>query len=59
MEDCEAVTDNMLAYQKQYNIIEGDFDGCKLNHVARVNNTEADELANIESTRGPVPTGIF
>ena len=50
MKDCEAVADNMLAYQKLYNILEGDFDGCELNHVSCTNNTEADELANIGST---------
>ena len=55
MIDCEAVTDNMLAYQKLYNILEGDFDGWELNHVSRTNNPEAGELANIGSTRGLVP----
>ena len=49
----------MLAYKKLYNILEGDFYGCELNHVARANNTEADELANIGSTHGPVPPGVF
>src|SRR3954463_14464218 len=59
MKDCEAVVDNMSAYQKLYNTLEGDFDGCELNYVSRANNTEADELANIGSTRGPVPLGVF
>ena len=59
MKDYEAVADNMLAYQKLYNILEGDFDGCELNHVSRANNIEADELANIGSTRGPIPPGVF
>src|SRR4051812_35364866 len=49
MKDCEAVADNMSAYQKLYNILEGEFDGCGLNYVSRANNTEADELANIGS----------
>ena len=49
----------MSAYQKLYNILEGDFNGCKLNYVTRANNTEADELANIGSTRGPVPPRVF
>ena len=29
------------------------------NYVSRSNNTEADELANIGSTRGPEPPGVF
>ena len=59
MRDCDAVVDNMMAYQKLYNTLEGGFDGCELNYISRANNTEADELANIGSTRGPVPPGIF
>src|SRR4051812_48583383 len=35
------------------------FDGCELNYITRANNTEADELANIGSTRGPIPPGVF
>jgi len=54
-----AVADNMAAYQKLYNTLEGSFDGCELNYIPRTNNTEADELANIGSTRGPVPPGVF
>src|SRR3954464_15097161 len=59
MRDCDAVADNMMAYQKLYNTLEGGFDGCELNYVSRANNTKADELANIGSTRGPVPPGVF
>src|SRR4051812_45548406 len=47
MKDCEADTDNISAYQNLYGIVEGEFDGCELNYVARENNTEADEIANI------------
>src|SRR3954470_13570450 len=54
MKDYEAVADNMSAYQKLYVILEGEFDGCELNYVTRDNNTEAYELANIGSTRGPI-----
>src|ERR1041385_3636383 len=54
-----AVADNMAAYQKLYNTLEGSFDGCELNYIPRINNTEADELANIGSTRGPVPPDVF
>src|ERR1043165_7309730 len=59
MRDCDAVADNMMSYQKLYNTLEGGFNGCELKYVTRANNTEADELANIASTRGPVPPGIF
>src|SRR3954470_7234220 len=59
MRGCDAVADNMMAYQKLYNTLEGGFDGCELNYVSRANNTEAVELANIGSTRGPVPPGVF
>src|SRR3954451_18320272 len=59
MRDCDAVADNMAAYQKLYNTLEGGFDGCELNYFPRSNNTEANELANIGSIRGPIPPGVF
>ena len=59
MRDCNAIADNMAAYQKLYNALEGSFDGCELNYITRANNTEADELANIGSTRGPIPPSVF
>src|SRR4051812_36481925 len=59
MRDCDAVADNMAAYQNLYSTMEGSFDGCELNYISRANNMEADELTNIGSTRGPVPLGIF
>src|SRR3954464_35697 len=59
MRNCDAIADNIVAYQKLYNTLEGSFDGCELNYISRANNTEADELANIGSTRGPVPPGVF
>src|SRR3954469_1550113 len=59
MRNYDAIADNMVAYQKLYNTLEGSFDGCELNYTARANNTEADELANIGSTRGPIPPGVF
>ena len=59
MRDYDAVAYNMMAYQKLYNTLEGGFDGCELNYVSRANNTEADELASIGLTRGPVPPGVF
>ena len=39
MKDCEAVIDNMSAYQKLYGVLEGEFDGCELNYISRANNT--------------------
>src|ERR1043165_8919994 len=59
MRDCDAVADNMAAYQKLYNTMEGSFDGYELKYISRANNTEADELANIGSTRGPIPPVVF
>src|SRR4051812_1799317 len=59
MRNCDAIADNMAAYQKLYNALEGSFDGCELNYITRANNTEADELAKIGSTRGPIPPGVF
>src|ERR1041385_3655821 len=49
----------MMAYQKLYNTLEGGFDGSELNYIPRANNTEADELANIGSTRGSIPPDVF
>ena len=49
----------MIAYRELYNTLEGEFDGCELNHIGRASNEEADALANIGSTRAPVPTGVF
>src|ERR1041385_2852903 len=59
MRNCDAIADNMAAYQKLYNKLKGSFDGCELNYITRANNTEADELANIGLTRGPIPPGVF
>ena len=51
MRDCSAVANNIAAYQKLYNTLEGGFDGFELNYIPRANNTEADELANVGSSR--------
>src|ERR1041385_4158051 len=59
MRNCNAIADNMAAYQKLYNQLEGNFDGCELNYITRDNNTDADELTNIGSTRAPIPPGVF
>ena len=42
-----------------YNILEGSFKGCELRHIARSSNDEADRLANIGSTKAPIPPGVF
>ena len=59
MKLCDAVNDNMVAYRDLYNALEGEFDGCELNHIGRASNEEADALANIGPTRAQVPTGVF
>jgi ribonuclease HI len=59
MNHCDAVSDNMTAYRKLYYYLEGTFDGCKVSHVSRSSNEEADILANIGSQCLPVPLGVF
>ena len=59
MKACDAIADNMIAYRDLYNIMEGIFDGCELRHIGRESNEEADILANIASTKAPVPPGVF
>jgi hypothetical protein len=45
MNKCDAVSDNMIAYRNLYYYLEGTFDGCKVSHVSRASNEEADNLA--------------
>jgi hypothetical protein len=59
MKRCDAVLDTMAAYHDLYNLLEGEFDGCELHHIGRSSNEEADTLANIGSTRAPIPLGVF
>jgi hypothetical protein len=59
MNKCDAISDNMTAYQNLYYYLEGTFDGCKVSHVSRASNEEADNLANIGSQCLPVPQGVF
>ena len=59
MKDCDAISDNMVAYRDLYDKLEASFDGCELRHIGRGSNEEADELANIGSTRAPIPPGVF
>jgi hypothetical protein len=42
-----------------YDKLEGDFEGCKVTHIGRESNEEADNLANIGSKCLPIPPGVF
>jgi hypothetical protein len=59
MNRCDAISDNMIAYRNLYYYLEGTFDGCKVLHVGRASNEEADNLANIGSQCLPIPQGVF
>jgi hypothetical protein len=59
MNKCDAISDNMTAYRNLYYYLEGTFDGCKVSHINRASNEEADNLANIGSQCLPVPQGVF
>jgi ribonuclease HI len=56
---CDAVSDNMIAYQKLYYYLEGTFNGCEVSHISRASNEETDNLANIGSQCLLVPPGVF
>ena len=55
----DALADNMIAYRDLHNMMEGDFEGCKLYQIGRESNEEADMLANLGSTKSQIPLGIF
>jgi ribonuclease HI len=55
MNQCDAISDNMTAYRNLYYYLEGTFNGCKVSHVSRASNKEADNLANIGSQCLPIP----
>jgi ribonuclease HI len=59
MNRCDAISDNMTAYRNLYYYLEGTFDGCKVSHVSRASNEEANNLANIGSQCLPIPLGVF
>jgi ribonuclease HI len=59
MNRCDAVSDNMTAYQNLYYYLEGTFNGCEVSHISRASNEEADNLANIGSQCLPIPPGVF
>jgi ribonuclease HI len=56
---CDALSDNMTAYSNWYYYLEGTFDRCKVSHISRSRNGEADALANIGSQCLPIPAGVF
>jgi hypothetical protein len=49
----------MTTYINLYYYLEGTFDGCKVSHISRANNGEANNLANIGSQCLPIPPGVF
>jgi ribonuclease HI len=55
----DAISDNMTTYRNLYYYLEGTFSGCKVSHVSRASNEEADNLANIRSQGLPIPPGVF
>jgi ribonuclease HI len=59
MNKCDAISDNMTAYRNLYYYLEGTFDRCKVSHVSRASNEEANNLANIGSQCLPVPQEFF
>jgi ribonuclease HI len=59
MNRCDAISDNMTAYRNLYYYLDGTFDGCKVSHISRASNEEADNLANIGSQCLPIPQGVF
>jgi ribonuclease HI len=59
MNRCDAISDNMMACRNLYYYLEGTFDGCKVSHISKASNEEADNLANIGSQCLPVPPGFF
>jgi hypothetical protein len=56
---CDAISDNITAYQNVYYYLEGTFDGCKVSHISMASNKEADNLAKIRSQCLPVPPVVF
>jgi ribonuclease HI len=56
---CDAISNNMIAYQQMYQSMEAKFEGFELKHIGRASNEEADALANIGSTCSHIPDGVF
>jgi ribonuclease HI len=49
MNCCDMLSDDMTTYRNLYYYLEGTFDGCKVSHISRASNKEADILSNIGS----------
>jgi hypothetical protein len=59
MNRCDAISDNMTAYQNLYYYLEGTFDGCEVSHISRASNEKDDNFENIRSQCISVPPGVF
>jgi hypothetical protein len=59
MKECDTTCVNMIAYCAMYDKLEGEFEGCKVTHIGRDSNKEADNLANIGSRCLPIPPEVF
>jgi hypothetical protein len=49
----------MLLYCQERRKLENNFEGLEYLHILRGKNDIADELANLDSSRDMVPTGVF
>jgi hypothetical protein len=59
MKECNATYATTIAYRAMYDKLEGEFKGCKVTHIGRDSNEEADNLTNIRSRCLPIPSGVF
>jgi ribonuclease HI len=59
MNRCDAISDKMTTYRNLYYYLERTFDGCKVSHICRASNEEANNLANIGSQCMPIPPGVL
>ena len=50
---------NLAAYRHLVDQDGGHFMGLELEHIPRMKNDEADELARLGSKRSPAPPGVF
>jgi hypothetical protein len=49
---------NMVSYRFYIQQLCGFFKGCEFHHIPRANNSEADRLSKIGSTRQEIPAGV-
>ena len=49
----------MAAYILEVRKLEQKFEGLEVTHIRRSDNSGADELARLTSSRAPVPIGVF